>query len=154
MGAEREQHCYCDRSVRRVNMTRAELRCAALIVWLILSGGILLIMLVAFVVPPDIIATVVPECEWHKIGKKCPLCGMTTAFAYMVRGRVLRALAAQPFGAIFCMAVMAAVPASLVVLLTGRGWRVDWYRVTPDRVLWVVLALFLASWGYTVWAAG
>lgn len=96
-----------------------------------------------------------PRCSFLlNTDKPCPTCGMTTAFAYMVRGRVLRALAAQPFGAILCVAVMAAVPASLVVLLTGRGWRVDWYRVTPDRLLWVVLAVFLASWGYTVWAAG
>jgi hypothetical protein len=40
-------------------------------------------------------------------GKPCPSCGMTTAFAWMVRGRVLRALSIQPAGVAVFLAALA-----------------------------------------------
>ena len=83
-------------------------------------------------------------------GYPCPTCGMTRAFGHVVRGQLVEGFVAQPMGALVCLGVMLAVPAGLVVLVTGRGWRVDWYRVRPDRLLWGVLAVFLAAWGYKV----
>lgn len=81
-------------------------------------------------------------------GLPCPTCGMTTAFSYAVRGRLLKALWAQPAGALLCVAMMLTIPAALVVLITGRGWQIDWYRLRPDRLLWVLLAVFLGAWGF------
>ena len=81
-------------------------------------------------------------------GYPCPTCGMTRAFQHVVRGRLVAGLKAQPMGALLCVAMILAIPAALVVLVTGRGWQVDWYRVRPDRLLWLLLAVFLAAWGY------
>jgi hypothetical protein len=81
---------------------------------------------------------------------------MTRAFQYVVRGRLLAGLKSQPMGVLLCFAAILAVPASLVVVVTGRGWQVDWYRIRPDRLLWLLLAVFLAAWGYkliVVWLA-
>ncbi len=73
---------------------------------------------------------------------------MTTAFCYMVRGRPIMALRVQPMGALLSVATILTIPASLLVLITGRGWQVDWYRLRPDRLLWLMLALFLGTWGF------
>jgi len=90
-----------------------------------------------------------PPCGFKvSTGLPCPTCGMTTAFCYMVRGRPIRALRAQPMGSLLSIATILTVPISLVVLITGRGWRVDWYRLRPDRLLWLLLALFLGAWGF------
>ena len=40
-------------------------------------------------------------------GKPCPSCGMTTAFAWMARGRVFRALSVQPAGVAVFLAALA-----------------------------------------------
>jgi hypothetical protein len=90
-----------------------------------------------------------PPCGFEvSTGLPCPTCGMTTAFCYMVRGRPIRALRVQPMGALLSVATILTIPVSLVVLITGRGWRVDWYRLRPDRLLWLLLALFLGTWGF------
>ena len=103
--------------------------------------------------------TMMPPCGFLvTTGYPCPTCGMTRAFQYVVRGRLVAGLKSQPMGALLCVAMILAIPAALVVLVTGRGWQVDWYRVRPDRLLWVLLAVFLAAWGYKLiqawWAKG
>jgi hypothetical protein len=40
-------------------------------------------------------------------GKPCPSCGMTTSFAWMVRGRVLKAFQVQPAGVAVFLSVLA-----------------------------------------------
>ena len=95
-----------------------------------------------------------PCIYWASTGRPCPTCGMTTAFSWMVRGRVVRAFGAQPAGAVLCLTVMGLGVVALVTVLTGRLWGVDWVRVTPGRVGWAVLLLVLGGWGYKVWLMG
>lgn len=83
-------------------------------------------------------------------GVPCPTCGMTTAFSYAVHGHLIAAAVTQPFGALLALAVMTAAGLSVVVLVTSRSWRVNWYRVSPGLVAAVVVVLFLASWIYKV----
>jgi Uma2 family endonuclease len=46
-----------------------------------------------------------PPCAFFRLtGDRCPACGMTTAFAWTVRGRVDRAWYANPAGALLAMA--------------------------------------------------
>jgi hypothetical protein len=54
-------------------------------------------------------------------GWPCPMCGMTTTFAWMARGSVSEALRTQPFGIVLflCTALVALLGA--FDLLTGRG---------------------------------
>lgn len=81
-------------------------------------------------------------------GVPCPACGMTTAFAHTVRGQWLTAVKTQPFGFALALAVMAGVLLCVHTLITGTGWSVNWYRVSPMLIVICVIAFALASWGY------
>ncbi|MBN1512054.1 MAG: DUF2752 domain-containing protein [Phycisphaerae bacterium] len=83
-------------------------------------------------------------------GLPCPTCGMTTAFAHAVRGHLLAAFAAQPFGAVLALATMAAVCVEVGVLWTGRARRVNWYRVSPGWTVFGVLLFMGLAWGYKI----
>ncbi|UCG15543.1 MAG: DUF2752 domain-containing protein [Phycisphaerales bacterium] len=92
-----------------------------------------------------------PECGLViTTGIPCPTCGMTTAFAHAVRGDVLRAVAAQPFGALTALATLAAAALSLAGIATGKAWWINWYRVSPALVVTVMVVLFAAAWAYKV----
>lgn len=81
-------------------------------------------------------------------GYPCPTCGMTTAFAYTVRGQWLAAFNAQPAGLVLALACGVGVVLAFVVLLTGRGWVLNWYRVSPTKLGLIGLGLILAGWMY------
>lgn len=83
-------------------------------------------------------------------GIPCPTCGMTTAFAHAVRGRVLRALAAQPFGALMALATLTLAALSLAVIATGKAWWINWYRLSPALVVAATVVVFGAAWAYKV----
>ncbi|MDO8629024.1 MAG: DUF2752 domain-containing protein [Phycisphaerales bacterium] len=83
-------------------------------------------------------------------GYPCPTCGMTTAFAYAVRGRLGAAFHAQPAGLLIALSVALAGVASAGIVATGRTWRVNWYRVPPVRLAVIVLAVVLAGWAYKI----
>lgn len=90
------------------------------------------------------------ECQWAvNLGRPCPTCGMTTSYAWMVRGRPLEAIAAQPFGA--ALAVLTAMVFWVVLhsAVTGsRSAAVLASRTFRPGILWPVGAAFLAAWGY------
>ena len=83
-------------------------------------------------------------------GYPCPTCGMTTAFAHAVRGEWIRAFNAQPAGWALCVAVMAVAGLALSVLITGKTWRVNWYRVSPVWTTLALVGLLLGGWGYKI----
>lgn len=80
----------------------------------------------------------------------CPTCGMTTAFAYAVRGRMLSAIATQPAGGLFALGVMLVFAASVRSVCTGASVRINWYRVRPSAVAMSVIAVVLLAWGYKI----
>jgi len=86
-------------------------------------------------------------------GLPCPTCGMTTAFAYTVRGRLPQAFWAQPSGFALALATMALAAAALWVLLTGRWPPIRAPLLTPYRLLTILLVLFLGGWAFKL-AAG
>jgi hypothetical protein len=80
-------------------------------------------------------------------GLRCPSCGMTTAMAWMTRGRIDRALEANPAGAI------AAPVGSVVIvwLLTcAASGRPRWGARTIDGPL-IVLTLATVAVGLAAW---
>jgi len=83
-------------------------------------------------------------------GIPCPTCGMTTAFAWVARGHIGAAFAAQPFGAMLALATALTAGLALAALVTGRAWRVNWYRVSPGWVAATVAVSFAAAWLYKV----
>ena len=92
-----------------------------------------------------------PPCGFYVVfHKPCPSCGMTTAFALMMHGRVIQALKAQPAGvAVFLAAVflLGYLPVSWVRrfppthILETRGF-------LPAVLL--LIAIILLVWGARV----
>ncbi len=58
-----------------------ELKMVFFWVWTLFSIVIFLVILTAFLIPQDVIASILPPCpQLVRTGKPCPLCGMTRAF--------------------------------------------------------------------------
>lgn len=79
-------------------------------------------------------------------GRPCPTCGMTTAWAYAVRGEATKAVAANAAGAAACGVALLTTPWLLVSAAAGR-----WIVVQPTArvVLWIgtaALAITLLDW--------
>lgn len=83
-------------------------------------------------------------------GLPCPTCGMTTAFAYTVRGGLIRAFLAQPAGFLFALATIACTLGAAWVVVTGRMPPVRLPIVTPYRLFFGLLALLVGSWAFKI----
>jgi len=95
-----------------------------------------------------------PPCSMLTlVGYPCPTCGMTTAFAYTVRGELRSAFNAQPAGLALALITVIAASLSLSIVVTGKVWAVNWYRVSPTRVTLAAVLLVLGGWAYKL-AAG
>jgi hypothetical protein len=80
------------------------------------------------------------------VGRPCPSCGMTTAWAHAVRGELGAALRANAGGAIACGLALIAAPWLLASAAIDR-----WLLVEPTTrlVLWIgtiLVALTLLDW--------
>lgn len=64
-----------------------------------------------------------PECFFLQLtGWKCPQCGMTTSFAYLVRGQAIQAWDANPCGPVLAVLLACVVlPWCLTAGVTGRS---------------------------------
>ena len=86
-----------------------------------------------------------PACGFpQRWGLPCPTCGMTTAFAWLVRGRILEAARTQFFGALLAAACVVWSLAAAAQLVSGRPVLA---RVGPRRS-WLLpaAALLMAAW--------
>jgi hypothetical protein len=83
-------------------------------------------------------------------GLPCPTCGMTTSFAYFVRGQWLMSMYAQPMGFALALGTAVTLLTSLTVLVRGRWPRVQVLWLTPYRVFLALLVLFVASWIFKI----
>jgi hypothetical protein len=75
---------------------------------------------------------------------------MTTALACFMDGRPLAAFQAHPGGFGLAAAIVTAALAALDVVVTGRGWRVNWYRVSPSWVPLTIALLVIGGWVYKI----
>ena len=85
-----------------------------------------------------------------RTGFPCPTCGMTTSCCLSVRGRIGAAFRAQPLGPFIILSAVICGVGSLVVAITGKTWMVNWYRISPMTVLWVVGIAFILAWGIKI----
>ncbi len=80
----------------------------------------------------------------------CPSCGMTTSFAWFVRGNILASLYVQPMGTLLAAAAAVCAWGGAYVAATGRPI----YRLVdlrPGRSLLVpILGFALAAWGWKI----
>ena len=90
-----------------------------------------------------------PACGFlERTGYPCVTCGMTTAFSYIVRGRVIRAFVVQPAGALGAMLCAVFAGAAIYVIVSGRRVNkyVDYLVFNPIKVLMVVAVVVLVAW--------
>ncbi len=83
-------------------------------------------------------------------GLPCPTCGMTTAFAYTVRGQWLRAFWAQPAGFIFALGTAALAVICVRTLVHGRWPRWNFARLNPHYLFLAILVLLLGAWAFKI----
>ena len=88
-----------------------------------------------------------PPCAFLAVtGRPCPSCGMTTAFAWVARGRFDRAWRANPAGSLLAPVCAGLVPWLLAAAATGRP-RGSRTLETPLTVLVVaIVAVCLLAW--------
>lgn len=88
-------------------------------------------------------------CGWLLVTHyPCPTCGMTTAFAYVVRGQLWRAFLAQPAGFVLALGTIAATLTGLHMLLTNRWPMRLAMIVTPYRLCMGVIILLVGGWAF------
>lgn len=81
-------------------------------------------------------------------GLPCPSCGMTTSFAWFVRGNVLASIYVQPMGAALAAIAACCVSGGLYVAFTGRPVH-RLLRLVPGRYyLLPLLTLGVLAWGW------
>lgn len=81
-------------------------------------------------------------------GYPCPSCGMTTAFAWMMRGQVGLACRANPAGSLLVIACIVLIPWLLAVAWTGRPC---WGARSVDGPL-IVFVVTAVGVSLAVWA--
>ncbi len=94
-----------------------------------------------------------PPCTFLALfGRPCPTCGMTTAWAWLMRGCVDSALRSNASGTLLGLLALAGVPWLLVSAARGR-----WLPCTPTPVaaagIAVALVLIaLVQWSWRLWS--
>lgn len=94
-----------------------------------------------------------PPCTFFVItGFPCPTCGVTTAFAHMIRFEVLDAISAQPFGAALFLVALLSFAWCIATIIYGRKPS-DWLAskgFDPQRWLLAGVGFGLLSWFYKI----
>lgn len=80
-------------------------------------------------------------------GYPCPTCGMTTAFAYAVRGQFIDSIRSQPAGFALALATVIIGVCAVGAMTIGRYPAINWYRVNPTSFVWYVAVGLVAAWG-------
>jgi hypothetical protein len=89
-----------------------------------------------------------PPCTFAMLfHRRCPSCGMTTAWANVLHGRIAAALQANACGALLVMAALAGAAWCLAAAVRGR-----WVGVAPSEkgvalAAVTIVSLVLVEWG-------
>lgn len=92
-----------------------------------------------------------PPCGFLMVtGLPCPTCGMTTAYAYTIRGRIGQAIHAQAAGFILGVATLATAVVAAGCAVAGRAISVNWYRINPLNLVWWTAIGLVAAWAIKI----
>lgn len=90
-----------------------------------------------------------PACGWAMVlHRPCPTCGMTTAFAYAVRGRFVSSFLAQPAGFLLALGTAGTFWGGAYISLTGSQLGRVFGRMVTARALWAAAGVLAAAWAY------
>lgn len=118
----------------------------------LLANGIVLMMAIAMWLTPDPrgfgthLQLGLPECGFRSVmGLNCPHCGLTTSFAWFVRGQWLRSFQANPAGLLLALSGLVFCPWFYAVAFRGRwiGIRSPGLFFVYGFAGWVLLSLVL-----------
>ena len=118
------------------------------------TAGLIVLLLASYVAPNPLGVGTHTQlglraCGFYQwTGYPCFTCGMTTAFAHMVRGHFIAAFTVQPAGALGALACIAVVIVGVYVSVTAR--RIDGIvnRLANKFTLLVIGAVVLGAWGW------
>lgn len=91
-----------------------------------------------------------PDPILEATGVPLPTCGMTTSFAWFVRGRLFASLYVEPMGALLAAATTAALPVGLFIAVTGRPVHRRLAPLLRPRTVVTLGVLAVLSWGWKV----
>jgi hypothetical protein len=86
----------------------------------------------------------------ERTGIPCPSCGMTTSFAWFVRGNLLASFYVQPMGALLAFAAGVTTWGAAYIVITGRPIH-RLLRLLPGRYYLLPILLFAClAWGWKI----
>lgn len=92
-----------------------------------------------------------PPCLFFKLtGIPCPSCGLTTSFAHSARLHFYQAFISQPFGVIAFSLTVISIPVFVFLLRRRIAWAAVIHARGVDRLLYVLIAVYLLSWLYKI----
>lgn len=90
-----------------------------------------------------------PACpSWMLWNASCPVCGMTTAWAWTTRGHWTLAAEANAGGWLLAIIALAFVPASCYWLAVDKALPGNRTWLMLGLYLWFALAVAVAQWGW------
>ncbi len=83
-----------------------------------------------------------------RTGLPCPGCGMTTSFAWFVRGNIVASLWTQPLGTIFAVFAAIGFWVAIYIGLTGRPAHRLVHLIPARYYVLPLIVLAFAAWGW------
>src|SRR5438128_2657365 len=125
------------------------------VAWLVAAACLGVLLTAAWLPPsPEGIATHtrtpgMHECQFlARTGLPCPSCGMTTSFAWFVRGNLLASLWVQPMGTALAALTAVAFWAALYIGITGKPFARLMRMIPPRYYVVPLLTLAILAWGW------
>src|SRR2546423_11463950 len=133
------------------------LSAAARAVALLISGACLAVLLVAARLNPDPAGESTHTqlgmngCQFlAQTGLPCPSCGMTTSFAWFVRGNLLASLYVQPMGTVLAALAALTFWAALYCGLSGKSPAPIMRQIPARSYVGPLLGWGVAAWGWKI----
>ena len=122
-----------------------------------IAAGCLAVLVTAAVIAPDRSGMEthrqlgLAECQFLRTsGIPCPSCGMTTSFAWFVRGNVLASLYVQPMGTLLAMGAAVTFWAALYIAATGKPVHRLASLLPGYYFVLVPMGVAIAAWGWKI----
>ncbi len=91
------------------------------------------------------------ECQFLRTsGIPCPSCGMTTSFAWFVRGNILRSLYVQPMGTLLATGAALTFWTGLYIAATGKPVHRLMSLLPASYYVLVPMGIGIAAWGWKI----
>ena len=88
-----------------------------------------------------------PPCTlYFLVGMRCPGCGMTTSWAYMLEGRLVESFQANSGGALLCLMAIWATPITMWLAYRGRPTANGWFSYYAAIGLVISMGVAVVEW--------